>query len=119
MEKHPNQNNDKENKQEDKNEDEQKDQKFSKQELEDQLKYMKELLNQPSRRSGQENIKDKYKFWDTQPVPSFKDSMPTAIGPIDGKDDYDAVRKTPYALPKNFEWYDVDINDKKDLKMVI
>lgn len=65
-----------------------------------------------------ETIKDNYKFWDTQPVPSFKSQKIEKIGPIDETEDWDALRKTPYNLPKGFSWEDVDIKNKNDLKEV-
>lgn len=80
------------------------------------FKEMNELLFNKKFKKG-EHIKDVYKFWDTQPVTNFKE--PTLkIGPIDDKNDLEAVRKEPLALPKNFFWQDIDIKNKKDLQQV-
>ena len=64
-------------------------------------------------------IKDHYKFWDTQPVLSFKDKTKIEkIGPIDNKTQLEDVKVEPYNLPKNFSWYDIDIFNSKDIKML-
>ncbi len=79
-------------------------------------KEMNELLFNKKFKKG-EQIKDTYKFWDTQPVTNFKESS-VKLGPIDDKNDLESVRKEPLPLPKNFFWQDVDIKNKKDLTQV-
>lgn len=80
------------------------------------FKEMNELLFNKKFKKG-EQIKDIYKFWDTQPVTNFKEES-SKLGPIDDKNDLDAVRKEPLALPKNFFWQDIDIKNKKELTQV-
>ena len=78
----------------------------------EELNQMAELLNRKPKKG--EQIKDSYKFWDTQPVISFKDKVEKA-GPIDDSNILENVKKDPYSLPKGFSWYDVDIHNKEDL----
>lgn len=80
------------------------------------FKEMNELLFNKKFKKG-EQIKDVYKFWDTQPVTNFKEES-VKLGPIDDKNDLEAVRKEPLALPKNFFWQDIDIKNKKELTQV-
>jgi glycylpeptide N-tetradecanoyltransferase len=83
------------------------------------LKQMGDLLYNNKNLKRGEQAKDKYKFWDTQPVPSFKDEVnTTTIGPIDESEDLELIRKIPLNLPKNYSWHDINIKDKKELKMV-
>ena len=89
-------------------------------EVKSQLKQLEEISNFVSfknKDSSNNAIKDEYKFWDTQPVTSFKSSE-VKEGPINNENDLEKVRKEPYSLPKNFIWRDVDINKKSDLKLV-
>lgn len=80
------------------------------------FKEMNELLFNKKFKKG-EHIKDVYKFWDTQPVTNFKEET-VKLGPIDDKNDLEAVRKEPLALPKDFIWQDIDIKNKKELTQV-
>ena len=83
------------------------------------LKQMGDLLYNNKNLKRGEHAKDKYKFWDTQPVPSFKDEVnTTTIGPIDESEDLELIRKIPLNLPKSYSWHDINIKDKKELKMV-
>jgi len=83
----------------------------------DTIKQMGDLLYHGNKNKKSNDVKDIYKFWDTQPVPKIKDSV-ELIGPIDDKNDWDAVRKEPLKLPEKYYWNDININDKKDLRMV-
>lgn len=85
--------------------------------LNDTYKQMSEVFFHKNQKRG-EKVKDVYDFWDNQPVPSFKLDKVVDIGPIDAKNDLDAVRKEPYKLPNNFSWHDIDIKDKKELQTV-
>lgn len=80
------------------------------------IKQMGDLLYHNTHKKG-ETIKDTYKFWDTQPVPKIKEVV-DHIGPIDDKNDWDGLRKTPLNLPNDYYWHDININDKKELQMV-
>jgi len=89
------------------------------QDINSTLKQMGDLLYNNKKLKKGEQVKDQYKFWDTQPVPSFKDQQNNnKIGPIDEKEDLDSLRKIPLNLPKNYYWHDINIKDKKELKMV-
>lgn len=66
--------------------------------------------------TGHKKPMEDYKFWKTQPVPRLGDEI-TKEGPIDDKT-VDQVAKEPYALPKEFEWVTVDIEDQKQLEEV-
>lgn len=86
--------------------------------VKNQLKDLEEISNFISFKNKDSNkVKDQYKFWDTQPVPSFKENK-LEEGPINNENKLDKVRKEPYNLPKSFEWKDIDIKNKDDLKLV-
>jgi len=60
-----------------------------------------------------------WKFWSTQPVPKM--SQNTAKAGLDGKPleadkDIADIRKNPFSLPKGFEWSDIDVTNKNELK---
>mmetsp|Transcript_3283 Transcript_3283/g.8590 ORF Transcript_3283/g.8590 Transcript_3283/m.8590 type:complete len:413 (-) Transcript_3283:228-1466(-) len=69
--------------------------------------------------------KDKYAFWETQPVAQFDGdageggssadtetkSLEREDGPIDALKTPADVKKEPYNLPANFEWCECDMND--------
>jgi glycylpeptide N-tetradecanoyltransferase len=82
-----------------------------------ELNELKDMLSFTKKKS--EGVKSSYKFWDTQPVPGFKDNkFNNKIGPIDENTDLDKVKDDPYKLPTGFSWVDVDIFNKKDLTTV-
>lgn len=59
-----------------------------------------------------------YKFWQTQPVPSFEDQKskePVAQGPITIIDP-ERVPKTPGPLVEGFEWCTLDLTNDEELK---
>ncbi|CAI7627032.1 unnamed protein product [Penicillium pancosmium] len=69
---------------------------------------------------GGKNQKDmaSYKFWQTQPVPSFGDNAskkPVEQGPIK-RIDPDQVSKTPDNLIEGFEWCTLDLTDPTELQ---
>ncbi|KAF2402824.1 Glycylpeptide N-tetradecanoyltransferase [Trichodelitschia bisporula] len=70
---------------------------------------------------GGKNQKDmaSYKFWNTQPVPSFSEIKEKAMeeGPIKTID-IDKVPKEPAPMHKGFEWVTVDITDPKERQEV-
>jgi hypothetical protein len=89
------------------------------QDINSTLKQMGDLLYNNKKLKKGEHAKDQYKFWDTQPVPKFKDEINTStIGPIDESEDLELIRKIPLNLPKSYSWHDINIKDKKELKMV-
>lgn len=57
---------------------------------------------------------EEYKFWKTQPVSAFDETIDKE-GPIDVKT-VDQVEKEPYKLLGDFEWSVVDVNDKSQLQ---
>ncbi|OZJ04451.1 hypothetical protein BZG36_02812 [Bifiguratus adelaidae] len=56
-----------------------------------------------------------HKFWNTQPVPQLGEVI-AEDGPIEPDTPADEIRKEPYLLPKDFEWYDLDMEDEAQLK---
>jgi glycylpeptide N-tetradecanoyltransferase len=66
-----------------------------------------------------EQIKENYKFWDTQPVPKIKSEDTDEVGPLDTNNDVENERKEPLKLPPTFSWSDIDINNNNDLTKVI
>ncbi|PNW81548.1 hypothetical protein CHLRE_06g251100v5 [Chlamydomonas reinhardtii] len=56
--------------------------------------------------------KDRYAFWETQPVAQFTEgSEPAEDGPIDKPKTVQDVRQEPYSLPDSFEWCVCDLTD--------
>mmetsp|Transcript_16098 Transcript_16098/g.34830 ORF Transcript_16098/g.34830 Transcript_16098/m.34830 type:complete len:429 (-) Transcript_16098:795-2081(-) len=55
--------------------------------------------------------KDKYAFWETQPVAQFKDEREQQFqeGPIDTEKTVADVKQEPYSLPDSFEWCTCDL----------
>lgn len=84
-------------------------------EMMDSIKQM--LFKGGNGRKG-DQVKESYRFWDTQPVPKITSDNTTEIGPIEVDNDVEKERKEPYALPKGFSWWDVDINKDSDLTLV-
>ncbi|KAJ7581232.1 N-myristoyl transferase [Mycena floridula] len=66
------------------------------------------------------NKKDlgEHKFWATQPVPQLGEGPPLEDGYIEPSQPRDQVRQEPYALPNDFEWTQIDIQDAVQLKEV-
>lgn len=58
-----------------------------------------------------------HRFWKTQPVVQDGESVETQ-GPIHPPLPPERVRAEPYALPPDFEWTTIDINDAAQLKEV-
>lgn len=58
-----------------------------------------------------------YKFWKTQPVPSFDEKVDRE-GPIDSSKTPDDIPDTPLPLISSFEWCNVDVTDDKSLDEV-
>lgn len=64
--------------------------------------------------------KERYQFWETQPVAQFNDgdSATVADGPVDEPKTVADVRQEPYTLPDSFEWCSCDMMDDKECKEV-
>lgn len=100
--------------------------KNSKPKEEDEEKMKKEAMDELNKmifkKSGgkKDENKEEWQFWDKQPVPKLKsfDVKDEDIGPIEKDNDVEKERKEPYPLPKNCSWYNLDINDTKDLTTV-
>ncbi|CAG9465222.1 unnamed protein product [Pedinophyceae sp. YPF-701] len=62
---------------------------------------------------NKKDTKDKYAFWETQPVAQFgaKGGVPQD-GPIDPPKTINDVRAEPIKLPAPFEWCDCDLRDE-------
>jgi hypothetical protein len=118
MEKDTNQKNDKDDQNEDNNQDNNQDNKDNNQgNDEDMQNLLKQMLFKNNIKKG-EQVKDIYKFWDTQPVPRMDSEEATEVGPIISENDIEVERKEPYNLPTGYIWYDIDIHDDKELTMV-
>lgn len=62
--------------------------------------------------SRRDTRKQRYAFWETQPVVQFDASTDIQEdGPIDIPKTVDDVKKEPYALPATFEWCECDVSD--------
>uniref|UniRef100_A0A7S0VEK5 Glycylpeptide N-tetradecanoyltransferase n=1 Tax=Polytomella parva TaxID=51329 RepID=A0A7S0VEK5_9CHLO len=66
-----------------------------------------------------DKIKEKYDFWETQPVVQFTEELNADVpaGPIEVKT-VDEIRTTPLNLPASFEWCSVDFNDEAQVQEV-
>ncbi|ORZ15800.1 acyl-CoA N-acyltransferase [Absidia repens] len=56
-----------------------------------------------------------HRFWNTQPVPKHDENI-TDMGPIEPSIPVDQVSKELTALPKEFEWCELDMTIEKDAK---
>lgn len=79
-----------------------------------QMNLQEILTGLPSGRS----VKDMgaYKFWKTQPVPSFDEEVKEE-GPVQVKT-VDEVAKQPSPLPDGFEWVTMDLTTEEEMKEV-
>lgn len=76
------------------------------------IKQMKEWQSNPKFKELQKLLQP-HKFWDTQPVPKFKD-MKGDDGPIITDNTLENVQKDPRPLPTGFEWSNVNLlNDEE------
>jgi glycylpeptide N-tetradecanoyltransferase len=82
------------------------------------MEEIRQMLYSQKKNKKGEQIKDSYKFWDTQPVPKINSEDQDTVGPIETDNDVEKERKEPYPLPKGFTWWDVDINKDSDLTKV-
>ncbi|KAI0238957.1 glycylpeptide N-tetradecanoyltransferase [Massospora cicadina] len=57
-----------------------------------------------------------HQFWSTQPVPQEAIPVDVVPGPIQEDLLPERIRQTPYPLPKEFEWVDIDVEDDEQFK---
>lgn len=72
-------------------------------------------------RQQRKEAKQKYAFWETQPVMQFTEGASNNSdqdGPIDAPKTVQDVRQEPYPLPESFGWCDININDAKQVQEV-
>ncbi|KAK9815189.1 hypothetical protein WJX73_010437 [Symbiochloris irregularis] len=65
--------------------------------------------------------KDRYAFWETQPVPQYSeqaDGKQAEDGPIDPVKTVADVRQDPYNLPAGYEWSTCDLTDTATVKEI-
>ena len=62
------------------------------------------------------DIKKDYKFWNTQLVPHFNEHLDIELGPLKSDFKKEDIKQTPYELPDNMEWVDIDINKEEELE---
>ena len=67
---------------------------------------------------NQKDIKKNYKFWDTQLVPKFNEKLSIQLGPIKSDFKEEDIKSTPYELPENMEWVDIDITKEEELTKI-
>eukprot|EP00879_Flechtneria_rotunda_P029142 GHRR01031415.1.p1 GENE.GHRR01031415.1~~GHRR01031415.1.p1 ORF type:complete len:179 (+),score=37.65 GHRR01031415.1:185-721(+) len=82
----------------------------------DRLTKMQVAPSRPTK-----DAKQKYAFWETQPVVQFTEqggATVAADGPIDAPKAVQDVRQEPYALPESFGWCDCNIEDEKEVQEV-
>lgn len=68
--------------------------------------------------SSKSRIKEKYVFWETQPVAQFSEKGEAEDGPIDAPKSVSDVRQEPYNLPESFEWCTCDFQNEAVLTEV-
>ncbi|KAL3320994.1 Glycylpeptide N-tetradecanoyltransferase 2 [Cichlidogyrus casuarinus] len=71
-------------------------------------------LMQFNKESQVKSKKSEFKFWSTQPVPDF-DEDSTENKAIEEDRPKKDVKSTPYQLPDNFSWSDLDLNNDEHL----
>lgn len=76
-------------------------------------KSIEDLLKKLALQGEQPKKMEDYKFWKTQPVSKFGESIETE-GPIEHKS-VDEVRKEPYPLHESFEWSTLDLDEDSNL----
>ncbi|GLC41027.1 hypothetical protein PLESTB_000951000 [Pleodorina starrii] len=59
-----------------------------------------------------QRAKDKYAFWETQPVAQFTEGGEGEEGPIDAPKTVGDVRAEPYNLPDSFEWCTCNLDEE-------
>ena len=114
-------------KEEDKKEEHQKEKEDKKNENEkgsltesEQRAFLDEILkleqenSKPAHKKNE--IKDKYEFWESQPVPQFNKDAPVEFGEIWKDHKVEDLRKTPFDLPEEgLEWKDVDMTKQNEI----
>lgn len=77
------------------------------------------LLHPSKRPRSRQAVKEKYQFWETQPVAQFNENdRGSGDGPIDKTKTVEEIRGEPYPLPDGFEWSTCDISDSKVVEEV-
>lgn len=60
--------------------------------------------------------KEKWKFWETQPVPALKSSIASGVNePIETNKALSEIKADSFSLPEGFHWEDLDLNNKDEL----
>ncbi|KAJ9506300.1 N-myristoyl transferase [Haematococcus lacustris] len=77
-----------------------------------QQQQLVEHLQAHQLNSYKKAAKEKYAFWETQPVVQFTDALIQGEdGPIDSQKTVADVRTEPYNLPPSFEWCTCDVSN--------
>ena len=81
----------------------------------DQILKLELENSKPAHRKNE--IKDKYDFWETQPVAQFNKDAPVEFGEIWKDHKVEDLRKTPFDLPpgEGLEWKDVDMTKQNEI----
>ena len=81
----------------------------------DTLKRMQLSKNSKNKDDSDDEIKDEYKFWGTQPVPQFNKECSTTFGEIWKDHKVEDLEKEPLTLPEGYEWKDVDLSQQVEM----
>lgn len=81
------------------------------------LLSLKAALNRNAPKTEDElQSKEKWKFWETQPVPALRSHIPTGVNePIEPNKRIEEIKADPFSLPEGFHWEDLDLNNKDEL----
>ena len=79
-----------------------------------QLEKLEEENKRPAHKKSE--IKDKYDFWETQPVPQFDKDCEVKFGEIWKDHKKEDLPKKPFDLPEEgLEWQDVDMTQQNQI----
>lgn len=78
---------------------------------------LKAALNRNAPKTEDElQSKEKWKFWETQPVPALKTSVPNGINEaIESNKQLSEINANSFSLPEGFNWDDLDLNNGEEL----
>lgn len=81
------------------------------------LLSLKAALNRNAPKTEDElQSKEKWKFWETQPVPALKTSVPNGINEaIESNKQLSEINANSFSLPEGFNWDDLDLNNGEEL----
>lgn len=85
------------------------------QELKKQLEGYSYSRNAPKNEDELRKKQD-WKFWNTQPVKSFSENVPSGVNePIEIDKKIEEIKQDPFTLPDGFQWDDIDLNSTEQV----